>query len=143
MTPADKFLSDTRAGLQKKERLLDALRLPLTLVGAALGAAATIALAPVLGLTVGATVIGAIAVGAVSAVTSFGFVDKYASRYGLRALAVSGMETMRALGQAEEQIKQAMPLKDHAKKAFIEALTDGIRDKLHIRKPLQLKKPQP
>jgi hypothetical protein len=137
---ADRLIATTHAVYARRERLLETLRMPLTLAATAGGAGLALAVAPVLGLAV----MGKVSMAAFAALggggTTFGVIDKYSNRYGLRALALSGMAATRHVARVEEEYRQSLPLKDDAKKAFIKALTDGIRERLHIRRPLQLKK---
>ncbi len=137
---ADRLIAVTQAEYARRERLLDRLRLPLTVAGAAIGVGLALAIAPVLGLAV----MGKVSIATLAAFggsgTAFGLVDNYSNRSGLRALALSGMAATRNLARMEEECRQSLPLKDEAKKAFIKALTEGLKDRLHIRKPLQLKK---
>lgn len=123
------------------ERVLDKMRLPGLLLGAAAGVAlVAFGLAPLLALTTqGVWMCGTLAAVAGGGVT-FGYIDKFCDRFGARNLALSYMMTGHHLDRVHEEFKQTLPLKDDAKKAFIRAITEGIKEKLHIRKPLTLKK---
>lgn len=115
-------------------------RLPGLLLGAAAGVAlVAFVAAPVMGLALQGIVMGGTFAAVVGGGTAFGFVDKYASRFGERGMILSLGVARHQLGRVEEDFKKSLPLKDDAKKAFIMALTDGIKEKLHIGKPLQLK----
>ncbi|MEZ0224775.1 MAG: hypothetical protein ACAH83_09500 [Alphaproteobacteria bacterium] len=139
--PADQLIRITSNRYARYERILDACRLPGLLLGAAVGVGlVAFGLAPLLGLAAqGIWMCGTLAAVAGGGVT-FGYIDKYADRFGLRNLALGGMKTERHMVRVEKQWKDSLPLSGTATKAFIKAITEGIRDKLHIGKPLTLKR---
>ena len=123
------------------ERVLDKCRLPGMLLGAAAGVAlVAFVAAPLMGLTLAGIAMGGTLAAVIGGGTAFGFIDKYCDRFGLRNLALAGMKAGHHMERVEHEFRQSLPLKDEAKKAFIRALTDGIAEKLHIRKPLQLQR---
>ena len=143
-TAADQLIRTTSHRYAHYERILDACRLPGLLLGAAAGVGlVAFGLAPLLGLTAqGIWMCGTLAAVAGGGVT-FGTIDKYADRFGLRNMALGGMKMERHMVRVEKQWKDSLPLSRTATKAFIKAITEGICEKLHIRKPLSLVRKPP
>lgn len=139
----DQDLEKTRARLARRERILDRLRLPLTLLGGGACVGLAVVAGGALGLTLQGIAMWSVLAGVVGSGTAFGFADKYACKWGERALALSMSQGIRHINRVEHEFKQTLPLKGEAAKAFIKALTEGICEKLHIRKPLSLVRKPP
>jgi hypothetical protein len=140
-TASDQLIRTTYDRYARLEKVLRASTLPGMLLGAAVGIGlVTFGLAPLFGMAtqgiVMCSMLAAVAGGGVAG----GTINKYADRFGLRTLALSGLGAERGILRAEKQWKDSLPLNGTATSAFIKALTEGIREKLHISKPLTFKK---
>ncbi|TAL32770.1 MAG: hypothetical protein EPN97_09755 [Alphaproteobacteria bacterium] len=140
----DAKISSTHASMVFRERLLNKLCLPLTLLAGAAAVGLVAAASTALACTLQGIIMCSVLAGVAGCGTAFGFIDKYSDRFGQRALALSMMQCQNNIARAEHGFKQSLPLKGSAVKAFIASLTEGLQERLHIGRPLTLKKkPQP
>jgi hypothetical protein len=147
MKPID--ISDEDRMEAMRKRLLQRVRrlnffLPLMLISAGLaGGFGAILLSPLLVLAwAGAFATGVVA-GLASIVASFKLADSCFNRWSDKANMIGKAQSARAAQrQAEHAPRHALPPRGDAGKAFMDSLTAGLQEKLQVKKPLTLRKPQ-